>query len=59
MLTGKSCKYISSFGSLSHMKEENFKANMANKCVDCKAERTCPYSAKKIYLEDDLLNAPL
>lgn len=41
------------------MKEENFKANMANKCVDCKAERTCPYSAKKIYLEDDLLNAPL
>ncbi|WP_018591251.1 Gfo/Idh/MocA family protein [Terrisporobacter glycolicus] len=58
-LTGKSCKYISSFGSLSHMKEESFKENMANKCVDCKAERACPYSAKKIYLEDDVLKASL
>lgn len=58
-LTGKHCKYISSFGSLSHMKEENFKENMATRCVDCKVERTCPYSAKKIYLEDNLLNASL
>ncbi|WP_419727143.1 Gfo/Idh/MocA family protein [Terrisporobacter petrolearius] len=58
-LTGKSCKYISSFGSLSHMKEESFKENMANKCVDCAAEKACPYSAKKIYLEDDVLKASL
>lgn len=58
-LTGKHCKYISSFGSLSHMKKENFKENMATRCVDCKVERTCPYSAKKIYLEDNLLNASL
>lgn len=58
-LTGKRCKYISSFGSLSHMKEENFKENMANKCVDCTAEETCPYSARKIYLEDDVLKASL
>lgn len=58
-LTGKHCKYISSFGSLNHMKEENFKENMATRCVDCKVERTCPYSAKKIYLEDNLLNASL
>lgn len=58
-LTGKSCKYISSFGSLSHMKEESFKENMANKCVDCAAEEACPYSAKKIYLEDDVLKASL
>ncbi|MDU4862470.1 MAG: Gfo/Idh/MocA family oxidoreductase [Terrisporobacter othiniensis] len=58
-LTGKSCKYISSFGSLSHMKEENFKENMANRCVDCAAEEACPYSAKKIYLEDDVLKASL
>ena len=58
-LTNKNCKYISSFGSLSHMKEENFKENMAIRCVDCEVESTCPYSEKKIYLEDNLLNASL
>lgn len=56
-LTNKKCKYISSFGSLSHMKEESYKENMANRCVDCKVERSCPYSAKKIYLEDNKLKA--
>lgn len=58
-LTGKSCKYISSFGSLSHMKEENFTENMAPRCMDCGVKRSCPYSAKKIYLEDDVLKASL
>lgn len=58
-LTGKRCKYISSFGSLSHMREESFEENMASRCVDCKVETTCPYSAKKIYLKDELLKSSL
>lgn len=58
-LTGKSCKYISSFGSLSHMKEENFTENMGPRCMECEVERSCPYSAKKIYLEDGVLKASL
>ena len=52
-LTGSKCKYISSFGSLSHMKVENFKEHMSDRCVDCELNNTCPYSANKIYLEDD------
>lgn len=54
-LTGSKCKYISSFGNLSYMKSQNFKEDMADKCVDCKKNNTCPYSAIKIYLEDDKL----
>ena len=34
-LTGKHCKYISSFGSLSHMIEENFQEDMSDRCVNC------------------------
>ncbi len=52
-LTGSKCKYISSFGSLSHMKLESFKENMSDKCIDCELNNTCPYSANKIYLKDD------
>lgn len=32
---------------------------MATRCVDCKVEKLCPYSANKIYIEDDLLKASL
>ena len=58
-LTNKSCKYVSSFGSLSHMRKENFQINMSDRCVNCAVEKKCPYSAKKIYLEKDLLKASL
>ena len=54
-LTGKNCLNIASFGSLSHMREENFiKEAMSDRCVNCSMESNCPYSAKKIYLEDYL-----
>lgn len=58
-LTGKRCTHIASFGSLSHMTEKNFKNNMNERCIDCKIERDCPYSAKKIYLEDNKIVASL
>ncbi|MGL5314112.1 MAG: Gfo/Idh/MocA family protein [Peptostreptococcaceae bacterium] len=58
-LTGKKCTHIASFGSLSHMKKENFKHNMSDRCVNCQLINTCPYSAKKIYLEDGKISASL
>lgn len=52
-LVGKKCTAISSFGSLTHFKEENAPEGAGTRCFDCKIEDTCPYSAVKIYLRDD------
>ena len=51
-LTGKKCNNISAFGHLTHMRDKNFKEGMADRCLDCKVEERCPYSAKKLYLSD-------
>ncbi|MGL5347006.1 MAG: Gfo/Idh/MocA family protein [Peptostreptococcaceae bacterium] len=58
-LTDQKCTHIASFGNLFHMRENNHTENMANKCVDCKLVNICPYSSKKIYLEDNKLSASL
>lgn len=43
-------EYISSMGSLTYFTNKNFDPEkMAKRCVDCKIESTCPYSALKIY----------
>lgn len=44
---------LSSFGSLTHFKPENKprEAGSAESCMDCAHERSCPYSARKIYLD--------
>ena len=52
-LTGSKCKKIASFGSLKHMNNGHFKESMGENCFTCSVESECPYSAKKIYLEND------
>ncbi|GAM17160.1 hypothetical protein SAMD00019534_003350, partial [Acytostelium subglobosum LB1] len=48
----KKCKKISSFGSLTHFSKEHKPeaAGDAKRCLDCKINDVCPYSAKTIYL---------
>ena len=51
-LLGKSCKRVSSFGSLSYFKNENKPTGAANRCLDCSlAQDQCAYSASKFYLK--------
>ncbi len=53
-LLGKKCLKVSSFGSLQYFKEENAPKGSSERClIDCKVEEECPYSAKKIYMNED------
>ena len=45
----KSCKQVVSFGSLKHFRPEEKPEGAADRCLDCRKEATCPYSAKKVY----------
>ena len=47
----RQCTHISSFGKLMHFTPENKPAGAGHRCLNCSVESTCPYSAKKIYLE--------
>lgn len=59
-LSGKHCRKVSSFGSLSHFKPENAPANSSLRCTDnCGAEPECPYSAKKLYLNMEIKGWPV
>ncbi|MEV5202489.1 Gfo/Idh/MocA family oxidoreductase [Streptomyces sp. NPDC053720] len=42
---------VSSFGNLVHFRAENRPDGAADRCVECPVESTCPYSAKRIYLD--------
>lgn len=48
-LVGKPAKRIAAFGGLKWFKRENEPKGAADRCLDCKAEKDCPYSALKIY----------
>ena len=53
-MIGKSCKSIAAFGSLKWFKKENAPEGSTNRCTDgCAVEKTCPYSALKIYNKRD------
>ena len=51
-LAGDSCTAVSSVGGLTHFRPENAPEGSTARCLDgCAVERTCPYSAVRIYLE--------
>ena len=45
------CVSLSSVGSLEHFKKENKPQGAADRCLDCKYNSDCAYSAKLIYLD--------
>ena len=52
-LIGKKCLRVSSFGSLSHFSKNNKPEGAPEFCIDgCPHGETCPYNAKKLYLDD-------
>lgn len=48
---GGHCESVASFGSRYHFRREQRPDGAAERCLDCGVEATCPYSARKIYLE--------
>lgn len=56
-LIGKKCLSVSSYGALSYFTPENKPAGAAEYCIDgCPYLDTCPYSAVKLYLNDQKNN---
>ena len=45
------CDTVSSVGELSFFRPENAPEGAADRCLDCKHMDTCPYSAKRIYID--------
>lgn len=45
------CDTVSSIGGLNFFKAENAPQGAAKRCVDCKYIDSCPYSAKKVYID--------
>lgn len=38
-------------GTLNHFRKDKKPSDAGSRCLDCKIESDCPYSAKKIYLD--------
>ncbi len=55
-IIGRPAVRVSSFGGLYHFRPENRPPKATDNCLDCPLEPTCPYSAKRIYL--NALNGP-
>ncbi len=50
-LANKPAKKVSAFGNLKWFKASNAPTGSGSRCVECKVERDCPFSAVKIYYE--------
>ena len=52
LMSGVPARRVSSFGSLKHFRAENAPAGSGTRCVvDCRIERECVYSARRLYVE--------
>lgn len=49
-IMGVPCLAAHSFGALKHFRKEEKPAGAGDRCLDCKIEPLCPYSAKRLYL---------
>ncbi|MFA6134471.1 MAG: Gfo/Idh/MocA family oxidoreductase [Phycisphaerae bacterium] len=50
-MMGRRCVKVASFGSLFHFRSDKAPAGAGTRCLtDCSIESQCPYSARKIYL---------
>lgn len=49
------CQKVSCFSDLRIFNWENFNTKMSENCFRCGEEELCPFSAKKIYLQEDKL----
>lgn len=50
-ICGSKCRKVSSFGSLRWFCKENAPEGSAERCIDCKVEQSCPFSAVNLYKE--------
>ena len=48
---GSKCRSVASMGSLAYFKACNQPKDAADRCVNCKYIDSCPYSAKKVYID--------
>lgn len=56
----KKCLGISSFGDLTYFTHKNFNPNtMADRCINCPSEKTCPFSCIRIYKVPMIATVPL
>ncbi|MDY5211493.1 Gfo/Idh/MocA family protein [Intestinibacter sp.] len=52
-LSGGNCQKVSCFSDLRVFNWENFNTRMSENCFRCGEEELCPFSAKKMYLQED------
>ena len=52
------CDSISSIGELTYFKSENAPTGATKRCLDCPHQDTCPFSAKRHYLTNWLVEKP-
>jgi predicted dehydrogenase len=48
---GSPCKTVSSVGDLRFFKREDMPVGATERCLDCPHMNTCPYSAKRMYID--------
>lgn len=51
-LVGRSCKRVSSFGSLDWFRECNAPTGSSDRCVSCRVREDCPANAEEVYMRN-------